>query len=135
MRFPKLTADRLEQQGQLRLPFVDVLRKLVQPLAVLVIAVKKALGLRKASLAPRITETARSISVRLTGALLTISGDDRDFLDAGGVQAAIADCKGDTDCMDVLEGMGFACRMVGHQAAAVDAELLDDNSNDEFAFA
>jgi hypothetical protein len=122
----RLTSDQLEAAGQLRLTYV--LRALVRPIVALVKAVKAALGLKKASPAPVITESERSITVRLPGALLTLSGEERAFYDIDSIKASIKGCRADTDVMDTLEGLGFVCRSF-HRVGEIDKSLLEDNAS------
>jgi hypothetical protein len=99
----RLTAAFLESVGQMRLPGIDELRDLYQPLRDLIVGVKAALK-------AKITATARSVSVRLATALCTLSGDDREFIDEDSLEADVAACDTDDDALDLLSGLGFVCR-------------------------
>ena len=119
----QLTSDQLEAAGQLRLTYV--LRALVK-------AVKAALGRRKAAIEAKVTESDRSITVRLTSTVLVLSGAEREFLDADSIRAEIGSCKTESGAQDVLEGMGF--RMVGAgRKGGVDESLLEDQNDFSFA--
>lgn len=135
MKIPKfrhLAAEVLESAGQLRLPGIDILRALVRPIVALVKAVKATLGRRKAAIEAKVTESDRSITVRLTSTVLVLSGAEREFLDADSIRAEIGSCKTESGAQDVLEGMGF--RMVGAgRKGGVDESLLEDQNDFSFA--
>jgi hypothetical protein len=134
IKFRHLAAEALEAVGQMRLPGIDTLRALVQPLVALVKAAKAALGRKQAAIEAKVSESERSITVRLTGVVLVLSGSEREFLDSDSVTAEIANCRSESDAMDVLEGMGFRVIGAGRVSGAIDSCLLEDGNN-EFSFA
>lgn len=95
----RLTAERLEQLGQLRLPGIDQLRDLVCTLGTLIVEVAKVAT-------AKVTETAKSITARVGRVLLVLSGDEREMYDRAAVEAEIAGQAAE-DAIAHLIGMGF----------------------------
>lgn len=122
----KTEVQQTWQQLELQLSLRDLVFKVKE-------AVKSVAA--KLSNKPEIRETERSITVKLAGAVASISGEDREWISAASVEAVLAG-KNTEDALATLEALGFKVSYPKSKIEALNEQLLgalmveDDN---EFA--